>query len=135
MPRSPPIHREIETMAQHRLSYRVECRTDDECDVGWLTVDCCGTQRAVGVRKDARLDLEERASRLPGHAASCECLASPTTLDDGALLEDPRFVHIACVEGACMTASAKTPSDTSSQPSVETSARTVQANVMGGRYW
>lgn len=125
-PPSIPAHREIE-LAGQRLSYRVECQTDDECAVGWLAVDCCGTQRAVGVRKDARLDLEERVSRLRGHAASCECLASPTTLDNGALNEDPRLVDVACVEGACMTASAKTPSDTSSPPSLETSARTVES--------
>jgi hypothetical protein len=106
IPSSPPIHREVEVTAEQRLSYRVDCRADEECAVGWVSIDCCGTQRAVGVRKDALVDLEQRAKELPGYGFTCECLAKYTTLDNGTAMEDPSMIRVTCLEGACATSPA-----------------------------
>ena len=84
------------------LEYRVDCAAEQECSVAWLTVDCCGSQRALGVRASAARSLEARIQRLVPRA-SCECLASPTRLDDGQSTEAPGDVRVSCRSGRCVT--------------------------------
>lgn len=97
----PASSRVVEPVKGQRIEARSECRSEDECAIAWVPVDCCGTQRAVGVRTEARPALEQRANEL--QPARCECVASPTMLDDGKTATDPKSIRATCRANACTT--------------------------------
>lgn len=77
------------------------CHTDQDCDVAWLQLDCCGSMRAVGVRKGLRGEFERAVN--PPERASCECLAAPTRVDSGPAVPTGAEVGVKCVKARCTT--------------------------------
>jgi hypothetical protein len=95
--------RTLELGGERRFSYRVDCRRDQDCAIASVLVDCCGSYRALGVRAGERRDLERQVEASTTFRASCECLASPTYLDDGSEAEVGASVGVRCEQSQCMS--------------------------------
>jgi hypothetical protein len=88
--------------AEMRLSYDIGCSAPDDCRVVWAPVDCCGTSRAMGVRRADESNLKRALQACP-QRATCECLAQPTLLDSGERCFEPNDIMLACERGRCVT--------------------------------
>lgn len=98
-----PIHRTIELGGQRRFSYRVDCKRDKDCAVASVRTDCCGSYRDLGVRARERRALERRVEASDPYPASCECVAFPTGLDDGSVVEGVGEALVRCEQNECTT--------------------------------
>ncbi len=84
------------------LKYEVSCDEPSDCRIGWLSLDCCGSARAVGVAAKAEGRFK-RSVAACSDVPSCECLAEPTVLDSGEKTEQPADIALACRKGRCFT--------------------------------
>lgn len=78
------------------------CTDASDCDFSMLTVDCCGSMQFTGIAKFAKTAYDVEQQKCAAGMAICDCMAKPTTLDDGSTLTTSA-VPVACVSGTCMT--------------------------------
>jgi hypothetical protein len=88
------------------------CRSANDCEIAWLTLDCCGSAAAIGVTHGSAKEVERRSQESPPFAGSCECLAAPTRLDDGTTATAPSDVVVMCEADVCATRRAQEPTAT-----------------------
>ena len=73
-------------------------------DCAWVphTIDCCGSQMAVGVAKASLAGYSAAEAECTKTAAICDCLSKPMVAEDGKTLISGDPV-ITCGYGACVT--------------------------------
>lgn len=98
-----PIVRTLELSGARRFSFRVDCERDRDCAIASIPLDCCGSVRELGVRAGEKGGLERRVEASTTFRATCECLASPTQLDDGSEAEVGARAAVRCEQNQCMT--------------------------------
>ena len=81
---------------------QTSCATDDDCAVGQIALDCCGSQQVTGV------NLNDICSFLPAAGGCfqevCDCVAQPSVADDGTHAADAQSTPtVACVNSVCTT--------------------------------
>lgn len=80
------------------------CTADAQCRVGIFTLNCCGTERAIGYSAASGVAfdrLRDGCARLYGGIRMCGCPTLPTELDDGARTLDHSRILASCVRGMC----------------------------------
>ena len=89
------------------VNYRF-CAVDSDCTVKKHQIDCCGTDRLVGVSNASAegFDLCEQA--WARHFGLCMCASNLSTTDDGKIVTDPSNVTVTCAPlrkgfGTCRT--------------------------------
>jgi len=76
------------------------CSVSADCDLKFHMIDCCGTLAAVGINDSdaAAFDVAEAPCQ-----PVCDCVAKPTSADDGKTSADPAAFQVSCVNGLCKT--------------------------------
>ncbi len=77
------------------------CTSKGDCFIGLHTINCCGSQTAVGlnVSAKAQFSLAETACG-PG---LCKCAQFATTAEDGQAENPGHPIQVDCLQGACST--------------------------------
>ena len=78
------------------------CTTTSDCTYLLQTIDCCGSQRAVGVAKFAKDALEKAEFACSQQMSVCDCMSKPVQLEDGLTAGDG-LTAVQCEAGSCMT--------------------------------
>ncbi len=78
------------------------CTATSDCTYLLQTIDCCGSQRAVGVAKFAKDALEKAEFACSQQMSICDCLPKPVQLEDGLTAGDG-LTAVQCEAGSCMT--------------------------------
>ena len=78
------------------------CATTSDCTYLLQTIDCCGSQRAVGVTKFAKDALEKAEFACTQQMSVCDCMPKPVQLEDGLSAGDG-LMAVQCEAGSCMT--------------------------------
>ena len=78
-----------------------QCATVDDCALVIHQTDCCGNMAALGLDKAEvpAFDAAEAicASQYPG----CDCAPSGIVAEDGAIVQSPVALDLACTDGLC----------------------------------
>lgn len=78
------------------------CTATSDCTYVLQTIDCCGSQRAVGIAKFAKDALEKAEFSCSQQMAVCDCMPKPVQLEDGLTAGDG-LTAVQCEAGSCMT--------------------------------
>jgi hypothetical protein len=76
------------------------CATKDDCEVGLMQINCCGTLRAMGYSKSQSASFLENTMACSASYPGCGCASGPTTDDYGKTGTEFGFD---CVSGKCMS--------------------------------
>lgn len=86
-------------------SFNKSCAVAADCIVAVHQINCCGSQRALGVNlaEKARFDADEKVCRA--QYPRCGCPTLPTVADDGKSSQrgDGSDIGVGCSAGACAT--------------------------------
>lgn len=86
-------------------SFNRSCALASDCAKAIHQINCCGSQRALGLRvsEKARFDAAEKICR--GQYPGCGCAAAPTIAEDGKSSADfdGSDIQVDCRAGACTT--------------------------------
>lgn len=80
------------------------CNVASDCTVGLRRIDCCGTERAIGVASGEAERFARAAAICSAQYPDCDCLPRGIDTDDGQTAESRDQVTVDCLNGACTTA-------------------------------
>ena len=78
------------------------CQANKDCTYVLHTVDCCGSQQAVGLTKVAKLGFEKAEAICGPKMAICDCAPKPVVAEDGVSAGEG-LIAVQCEAGACMS--------------------------------
>jgi hypothetical protein len=84
-------------------SFSKACADTAACSIAYHTVNCCGTNAAIGIATTELAAFEEAEAICDSQLPMCDCAPFPTGTEDGQSTEDPNLITVECVEGSCMT--------------------------------
>lgn len=79
------------------------CNTTDDCAFGLRQIDCCGSNRAVGIATSEIDRFARGASICSSQFPECDCIPRGTETEDGELATREDHIVVECVQGACTT--------------------------------
>jgi hypothetical protein len=77
------------------------CTNDADCFAGLHAVDCCGSQKWIGLRATVEAQFSQLEAECVAGLPQCECAAQPTRTDDGSALRVGTNAGLTCREGVC----------------------------------
>jgi hypothetical protein len=78
------------------------CRGDGECAIGVHQINCCGSQKAIGMNRGEVPRFEAAEKLCRSQYPRCGCPTLPTVAEDGRS-EIQGSILVRCDAGACMT--------------------------------
>ena len=78
------------------------CQKQSDCTTLLQTIDCCGSQKAVGVAKYAKDAMEAAELKCTQAISICDCATKPVVAEDGQAAGDG-LIAVQCEAGACMS--------------------------------
>ncbi|AKU98613.1 hypothetical protein AKJ09_05277 [Labilithrix luteola] len=89
-------------------TYDRSCTAASDCVIGFLSIDCCGSQMAYGINAAAKSRFDETALTC-GIRGVCDCAAEYVRSEDGAtsLYADHHDLQVGCADQRCITYIAK----------------------------
>ncbi len=78
------------------------CGKTSDCTIAMKTVDCCGSQQAVGVAKYAKDAFEKAEFSCSKGMSVCDCAPKPIQFEDG-LSGGDGLMAVQCEDGLCQT--------------------------------
>ncbi|MEY3015399.1 MAG: hypothetical protein RIT45_4134 [Pseudomonadota bacterium] len=78
------------------------CGKTSDCAIAMKTIDCCGSQQAVGVAKFAKDAFEKAEFSCSNGMAVCDCAPKPLQFEDG-LSGGDGLMAVQCEDGLCQT--------------------------------
>lgn len=82
------------------------CETVDDCGFVALTIDCCGSQAAVGIAEPFVEVIAADEAVCGPSLEVCDCAPDPIKTDDGKTAIDLLHVAFTCQDNVCRTLSA-----------------------------
>jgi hypothetical protein len=79
------------------------CAADDDCFAALHTVNCCGTEKYIGLRVTERSRYETLEAQCHMTWPACQCASGVTTTDDGSVPAPGTAPSAACRQGVCTT--------------------------------
>lgn len=77
------------------------CAATTDCALVLHQLDCCGSLAALGISGDAAPLFAAAEAECAMQYPDCDCLAQPTTADDGNSSPDINAIEVGCVDGQC----------------------------------
>lgn len=77
------------------------CAAPTDCALVLHQLDCCGSLAALGISGEAAPLFAEAEAECVMQYPGCDCLAKPTTADDGNSSPDLDAIEVGCVDGQC----------------------------------
>ena len=78
------------------------CAQNADCTYLLQTIDCCGSQKAVGIQKSAKDAFEAIEVKCAQQMSVCDCLPKPVVMEDGQNAGSG-LIAVECDSGYCMT--------------------------------
>jgi hypothetical protein len=78
------------------------CGQTSDCTIALKTIDCCGSQRAVGLAKFAKDAWAKAELACAQGMAICDCSPKPLQFEDG-LSGGDGLMAVQCEAGQCLT--------------------------------
>jgi hypothetical protein len=94
------------------LAFERSCTTAADCAMVTWPLDCCGSVRIAGVRKESAFAAVELADRCAPISDGCTCTGAPASADDDTVQETGTTVRLECVSGRCATSFSPPPAAT-----------------------
>ena len=82
-------------------SFPRSCVSQEDCVAFQHQIDCCGTQRAYGIRSDQGGAFSSFEAACRAAYPACGCPEPPTQADDGTTSTAGQPARAACVAGVC----------------------------------
>jgi len=77
------------------------CSTKADCFIARHTINCCGSQTAVGINVSAKAQFSLAETTCGG--GLCGCVSFATTAEDGQSENSGQPIDVDCMRGACST--------------------------------
>ncbi len=79
------------------------CTAASDCAVAVHQLNCCGSQRVVGVSKASKSAFDASEKTCSSTFPACGCAAFPLTAEDGNVVGSAGNAALACVNNVCVT--------------------------------
>ena len=80
-----------------------QCVSKADCAVVAHTIDCCGSEKLIGIHEGAVGEFNEAEALCDSQMPQCDCLPNPPVAEDGNSILDANEVSLACNAGKCET--------------------------------
>jgi hypothetical protein len=80
-----------------------QCDSKADCAAVLHTIDCCGSEKILGINKNAVDAFNEAEAACDQQYPECDCLPNPPIAEDGNSVLDPSEAQLACNAGVCET--------------------------------
>jgi hypothetical protein len=77
------------------------CDSPASCLVKFHTINCCGTQVALGLSVSASAAFDKAEATCAAMYPACECATQPTKAEDGKEAIDTSVIKVDCKAGSC----------------------------------
>ncbi len=84
-------------------SFDKTCSADTDCEVALNQIDCCGTQRSIGINRSEDVRFSAAEQICEDQYPPCGCAGRGIDTEDGNTVRYRDDVGLACVDGACLT--------------------------------